>query len=296
MDYDIQSGKGRIDGVVYAIQSGRGRRDGVVYDISLGDGPVSTLDDNSWATIRKASDDGIAADIWKVGDTKTIVLNGTVGNTTFDNLALELFIVGFDHNSEIEGANRIHFQLGRINGKDVCLCDSAYDTAVSTSGYFAMDPDGTYGPWSSSPMRKNILGGDADPSRPRSGTLMACLPADLRAVMKSAVKYTSKSSSNSESAVVATTDYISLMAEYEVQGTYDCANMYEQNYQEQYAYYANGNKKQTYRHDQTGTAVMRWLRSMTTSNSNTACDVEPNGSASQNAAEYSLGIAPILFV
>lgn len=294
--YDIQGGRGMRDGVVYDIRSGRGMRDGVVYDISLGDGPVSVLEDNSWANIRAASDAGIAADLWKVGDTKTIVLNGTVGNTTFDNLAVDLFIVGFDHNSEVEGANRIHFQLGRIGGKDVCLCDSAYGTEVSAAGYFAMDPDGVYGPWSSSPMRKNILGGDVAPTSPRSNTLMACLPADLRSVMKSVVKYTSRSALDSASAVVSTTDYISLMAEYEVHGRYECANMYEQNYQEQYAYYANGNKKQTYKHTQTGAAAMRWLRSMTNVNSNTACEVEANGSANQETAERSLGIAPILFV
>ena len=66
----------------------------------------STLNSNSWATIKAVSDAGQGDNYWDVGDTKTITINGKVGNFTFSNLSIAVFILGFNHNSSREGSNR----------------------------------------------------------------------------------------------------------------------------------------------------------------------------------------------
>ncbi|UQT48590.1 hypothetical protein M5E87_29370 [Flavonifractor plautii] len=63
----------------------------------------ATLNSNTWAAIRAASDADEGANYWSVGDTKSITINGQVGNFTFSNLSISPFILGFNHNSSKEG-------------------------------------------------------------------------------------------------------------------------------------------------------------------------------------------------
>lgn len=78
---------------------------------------VNVFDDslsaNTWAAIRAASDANEAANVWSVGDTKPINLNGTVGTLALSNLQVDAFIVGFNHNASREGSNRIHWAIGK---------------------------------------------------------------------------------------------------------------------------------------------------------------------------------------
>lgn len=69
---------------------------------------------------------------------------------------------------------------------------------------------------------------------------MAALPSDLRAVMQPMTIYTDNTGGGSDNAsyVTKTTDYLPLLAEYEIFGTRTYANSAEKNYQAQYAYYA----------------------------------------------------------
>ena len=223
------------------------------------------LADNSWDMIKRVSDADEGANWWSVGDTKPVVLNGKVGNLTLNNLTVNAVILGFNHNSTKEGTHRIHFALGKIGNKMVALCDSQYSN-YADSGYFVMNGNGSNsGGWNASEMRKNILGNTGSPSSPRANSLMAALPADLRAVMKSVTKYTDNTGNggNSSSAVTATTDYMWLLSEFEVQGSRTYANQYEKNSQAQYAYYKAGNSKVAYNHANNGSAVWWWLRSPT---------------------------------
>ena len=255
----------------------------------------TTLNSNTWAQIKAASDAGEGANFWDVGDTKTITINGTAGATTFSNLSVDAFILGFNHNSAKEGTGRIHFQIGKINGVDVCLCDSNYNSQQTASGKFTMNTSNTNsGGWSSSHMRKTVLGSNATPTSPTANTLLACLPSDLRAVMKSVTKYSDNTGggSNTASYVTATTDYLWLLSEFEVQGTRSYANSAEQNSQAQYDYYKAGNSKVKYKHNATGTAAIWWLRSVYAGYSNRFCLVNAGGSASNYIANYSCGVAP----
>ena len=253
----------------------------------------TTLNDNSWEKIRGISDAGIGANLWSIGDRKEITLDGTVGHLALSNYTTYAFIIGFNHNSSLEGSNRIHFQLGKTalsGGTDVCLCDSKYNLNVSGTGYFSMNSSRTNsGGWAGSQMRTNICGTSLSSY---SGTMIAVIPAALRAVLKSVTKYTNNNGNdNAASAVTATTDYFFLLSEFEVFGNISYANMHEKSKQAQYAYYSAGNSKVKYKHDGTSTAVRWWLRS--------PCRMYPrfssvaaNGTVEDLSANGSTGFTP----
>ena len=253
----------------------------------------TTLNSNSWATIKAVSDAGKGDNYWDVGDTKTITINGTVQGFTFSNLSIAVFIIGFNHNSSREGNNRIHFQIGKISNKLVGLCDSNYGNYVSSG--FCMNTEQTNrGGWSNSHMRKTVLGNSGAPSSPPANSLLAALPADLRAVMKSVSKYSDNNGGGYDTAsyVTATTDWLFLLAEFEYHGKRSYANSAEQNYQKQYDYYKAGNSKVHYRHDSTGSAVYAWARSAYSGSGSGFCLVYTDGTPSSGNADRSRALAP----
>ena len=143
-------------------------------------------------------------------------------------------------------------------------------------------------------MRKTVLGNSGTPSSPPANSLLAALPADLRAVMKPITKYSDNTGggNNTASYVTATTDYLTLLAEFEYHGSRSYANSAEQNYQKQYDYYKAGNSKVHYSHDNTGEAVNAWTRSANYSNSNSFCLVYTDGTPITDSADYSRALAP----
>lgn len=269
----------------------------IEYSVAM---PSSTLNDNSWETIRIIADQGMGANYWNVGDAKSIVLNGTVQGYTFSNLTINAFIIGFDHNSNIEGTNRIHFQIGKIGSTAVALCDSHYNTEGSSVGFRMNTSNTNSGGWESSYMRKTVLGNSGTPTSPLTNSLMAVLPSDLRAVIKSITKYTDNTGgSNSISdKVTATTDFMFLLAEFEILGSRQWADQHEQNYQTQYDYYKAGNSKIKYRHDATGTAVYYWCRSPLYIEPYVIyfCRININGFSTNGDASASQGLTPVFCV
>ena len=255
--------------------------------------PTNVLNDNSWATIREVSSAGLGANYWAVGDVKSIVLNGTAISYTFNNLTVNAFILGFNHNSDKEGTNKIHFQIGKIGSTAVALCDSYYN---NTGGGFRMNTSNTNsGGWNASYMRKTVLGNSNTPTSPLANSLMAVLPSDLRAVMQPVTKYTDNTANGGgsvQSYITATTDYLFLLAEFEVFGTRSGANSYEQNYQAQYDYYKAGNSRVAYNHSAVSTAVWWWLRSPNYNNNYYFRSVYTDGGNSGDAAGYSAGVRP----
>ena len=253
-----------------------------------------TLSSNSWAVIKAVSDAGQGANYWSVGDTKRITLNGKVGAYTFSNFNVDVFILGFNHNSSKEGSNRIHFQIGKVSGKAVALCDSQYNGSGSSAMFHMNSSDSNSGGWNGSYMRKTLLGNSNTPASTLENSLMAALPSDLLAVMKTVTKYTDNTGggSNSSGNVTATADYLFLLAEFEVFGTRYLANQYEQNSQKQYDYYKAGNSRVAYNHSAVSTAVWWWLRSANYGGSNFFCDVITDGGYTSNYANYSAGLRP----
>lgn len=256
----------------------------------------STLNNNEWSVIKSVSDAGQGANYWSIGDRKAVTLNGTVGKLSLSNVTTYAFIIGFNHNASVEGSNRIHFQLAKTalsGGTDVCLCDSSYNSTVSTTGYFSMNSSRTNsGGWASSQMRTNICGTSLSSY---SGTIIAVIPAALRAVLKSVTKYTDNTANgggSTASYVTATTDYFFLLSEFEVFGSITYGNTNEKNKQAQYAYYSAGNSKIKYKHDGTSTAASWWLRSPVAGSSGVFVIVSAGGTVGYYTAYGSLGFAP----
>ncbi len=112
--------------------------------------------------------------------------------------------------------------------------------------------------------------------------------------MQPMTKYTDNkgNSSNVTANVTATTDYLPLLAEFEIFGTRSYANQYEKDYQAQYAYYSSGNSKVKYRHSSTGSTAHWWERSPYYNGAYYFCSVNTYGNASGYIASYSYGLAP----
>ena len=254
----------------------------------------AVLNDNDWSKIKSVSDAGQGANYWSIGDRKAVTLNGTFGALTLSNYTTYAFIIGFNHNQNLEGTNRIHFQLAKTalsGGTDVALCDSYYN---NTGGGFEMNANNmNYGGWNASDMRKNICGTSLSSY---SGTIIAVIPAALRAILKSVTKYTDNNGGGGgsvESNVTATTDYFFLLSEFEVFGSISYANTYEKSKQAQYAYYSAGNSKIKHKHDETSTAAYWWLRSPAVSAGRSMFTTTGNnGMATFTEAYYSRGFAP----
>ena len=144
-------------------------------------------------------------------------------------------------------------------------------------------------------MRKTLLGNSKTPTSPLANSLMAALPSDLRAVMKSVTKYTDNVGNATGSVagnVTATTDYLFLLAEFEVFGSRYYANDYERNSQLQYDYYKASNSRVAYKHNATGTAVWWWLRSPDYNGNHYFCGVYAGDGYGRGNAYYSAALLP----
>ena len=255
----------------------------------------TTLDSNSWATIKAVSDAGKGDNYWDVGDTRNIVINGNVGESVYKNITIAAFIIGFNHNSIIEGNNKIHFQIGKISNKLIGLCDGRYGSSVSGSGYFSMNTYRTNaGGWNDSYMRKTLLGNSGTPSSPPSNSLLAAISADLRAVMKDVRKFTDNTGGGADhvSYVTGATDYLFLLAEFEYHGSRTYANSAEKNYQKQYDYYKAGNSKVHNRFENPESAVNAWTRSAYAGANGYFCLVNTDGTPDYTDADSSRALAP----
>ena len=281
----------------------------------------TSLEDYTWEQISAISAAGKGEEYFKVGDTKSVYLKGTVGTLELDT-TLYVYILGFNHNSEIEGEGITFGTFKTADGVDVALTDDYVGADTSGAKYFNINHWGRLnnGGWAGCDMRYDILGSTDkapsgygaspasgrtgyDPSatcatNPVSNTLMAALPSDLRAVMKPMTKYTSNGDyyNDTEAKVTVTTDYLPLLAEFEIFGTDTYANSYEQNKQKQYDYYAAGNSKVKYRHSSTGSRESWWGRSATYNFNNCFCGVGTGGEKTYGYSSSSRDVAPIFKV
>lgn len=241
---------------------------------------------------------------------KKIVLSGNIGTIAIDNYETYVYIIGIDHNKEIEGTGITFGCFKNKNGKDIALVDSKYNNSLTNGNkYYNMNhsSDTNSGGWKGCDLRYDILGstdtndGDATvttATKPVANTLMAALPSDLRAVMQPMTIYTDNTGGgdNYASHVTKTIDYLPLLAEYEIFGTRTYANSAEKNYQKQYAYYSAENSKIKYSIIKTSSTIWWSARSSCYDGTSTFCAVTPTGAANGNHASIPIGIVPIFRV
>lgn len=278
-----------------------------VYDV------IGTLNDTSWEKIAELSEEGLAQNFFHLGDTKMIHIEGTVG-TKEVNGDYGVYIIGFDHNEELEGKG-IHFgTFKNSEGVDTCLYDSKRGkSSTNGSKCFNMNhmAETCKGGWAGCDLRYDVLGStDVKPkgynststskegynpspncaSDPVADTLMAALPADLRAVMKPMTKYSDNSSNSGSDAgfIKVSIDYLPLLSVYETFGNDSYANSHESNKQKQYDYFKEGNS--------TTKGLSWWTRSKYAATTDTTSFCIAGTTQSGETASYSHGLAPIFKV
>lgn len=248
------------------------------------------LNDMTWADIRAISDAGLASSYFNVGDRKAVTLNGTVGSLSL-NGTYYCYIIGIDHNSAIEGTNRIHFQFGYTaasGGVHIAFIDTGYGNSKNSGSWFNMNNiSSNRGGWESSLMRTVIC-----------PAFKSAMPSELQAVLKTVTKYSDNTGGGSDNAsyMTATTDDIFLLSEWEVFGSKTAANSAEQNYQAQYDYYSAGNSRVRYFHSHLDIGAIWWLRSVYAIVTNGNCCVAKSGGASYSSPMDSFGFAPAFCV
>lgn len=272
-----------------------------------------TLNGNSWAQISKVARSGLGDAYWDIGDCKEILLNGTIGNSdlgslTFSNQEICVFILDFNHAENGIADNNIifgGFKSALINGVDIAL-----------QGFKMNNQNYNYGGWKGSDLRYGVLGAtSAAPSNyvsskttsctgydatdetlasPKSDTLLAALPEELRNNMRLWNRYIDAvgNSSNVDANIKKTVDAISLLCESEIFSSRSYANQYESNHNTRMAYYTNGNSTIRYKHSDHAAAVWWWGASPNYHHASTFCRVNTSGGAGNNYASYSGAVAP----
>lgn len=220
-----------------------------IYPFVVGD----TLNDTTWDNIAIVSKLGKAQDYWKVGDTKTVAVNGV--NYQFQ-------IIGFDHDT-LTTKDGTRTKAGITFQMVDCL-----NTTYSMNG-----SNTNSGGWNGSTMRTSTM-----------ATLLNQLPAALKNVLKSVNKL-SGTGGGSTSGTQTTHDKLFLLSEVEIFGTTTYSVPGEGT---QYAYYKAGNSKVK---KVNGSANGWWERSPYSGNTNGFCNVASSGNADRSGASSSYGVS-----
>ena len=219
-----------------------------IYPFVVGD----TLNDTTWDNIAIVSKLGKAQDYWKVGDTKTVAVNGV--NYQFQ-------IIGFDHDN-LTTKDGTRTKAGITFQMVDCL-----NTTYSMNG-----SNTNVNGWRGSTMRTSTM-----------ATLLNQLSSDLKSVLKFVNKVTSVG--NSSSGLETTSDKLFLLSEIEVFGATQYSYAGEG---KQYEYYTAGNstiKKVN------GSANSWWERSPYSGAAAGFCRVLSTGAAYRSTASDSFGVS-----
>ena len=253
---------------------------------------IAVFNTASYSEISTASRNGTAASMWSIGDAKAVTLNGTVGAYTFSNETTYMFIAAFDHNSSVEMAGTHHMicsfaKSASTGGKDIAFVDSQYNKYTSNPCFHMNSSNTNSGGWQSSYMRQTIC-----------SQFKNAMPSDLRSVLRTRTIYTDNTGggTNNSSNVTATSDYVYLPSEFEVQGSRKWANSYEKNHQQQLAYYKNGASKIRYKSEDTSEAAWWWCRSPCYTDGYFFCYVDTDGSPTDYYAFIAYGFAPLITI
>lgn len=220
-----------------------------VYPFVVG----ATLETTSWDNIAIVSKLGKAQDYWKVGDTKTVAVNGV--NYQFQ-------IIGFDHDT-LTTKDGTRTKAGITFQMVDCL-----NTTYSMNG-----SNTNNGGWNDSTMRTSTM-----------ATLLNQLPAALKNVLKSVNKL-SGTGGGSTSGTQTTHDKLFLLSEVEIFGTTTYSVPGEGT---QYAYYKAGNSKVK---KVNGSANYWWERSPSSGSTGNFCGVNDIGGANFYSASASIGVS-----
>lgn len=220
-----------------------------------------TLSKNTPAQIQMAIRDGVAANLWSVGDvTCAIHINSNSTYAIPEINGLCAFIIGFDHNSSLEGSG-VTFQFGKFPSSEYTL--GLNGSSSNSVTIFKMNSTATnIGGWESSTMRTLAC-----------PAFLASLPQEWQDIIVPTTKYTNNvgGESSLSSHVTATQDRIFILAPFEVGDNSMGCLLSEGDYQEVYDYYKNVSYYGVRSVSNTDTWIYPWTRSPSMSSSTNFC-------------------------
>ena len=234
---------------------------------------IKPLSECTWEEAKRIAAAGVAEYAWALGDRYPITINTTVSQSMTISGTYYAYIIGFNHNKEIEGNNTVTFQLAQTEDfTHVAFFQAPMNTTDVTSGG-----------WASSYCRNTVL-----------SKIYTALPEDLKSVIRTTVKYTDNAGGGTNTAGNVTTseDTLFLLSEYEVLGRRVYANTAEQNYQKQYEYYKGNVDLKRYKHNDPTSSWAWWTRSTYATQATRFRSFDSSGNPGSNIATSNYGIAP----
>ena len=225
----------------------------VVYnDVAVSD----VLEYNSWNTIKEVSQDGVAANYWAVGDTKTDV--GTDGVTRTMRIC------------DMSGLYGKHVVFEQV---ELEATNYVWNPSSNTDG------SGAYNNYNISQMRNTNL-----------PAILLKYSSELQGLLTNT---TYKVATNgNDGTLLDLTDKLFLPAERELYSSRSYSRQEEWNALSEYQYYVT-NSANSYRIKYQGsTAQIWWQRSPRSGSTYIVCFVNTDGSGSSNNAGSSRGVAP----
>lgn len=246
----IKGGYIGIDGIARKIVKAYIGVDGVARLCWASANPVFA--ESTWEEIIAACQSGSVPNSWKVGDQKTMTINGT--EYTID-------IIGKNHDDYADGSGKapLTFQMHE------CY-----------SSRYAMNPSNTNtGGWTSSQMRTGWL-----------VNILNVMPSEVKSAIKEVNKLTSKGGVNS--GINTTADKLFLLSDVEVFGTNAQSFAGEGT---RYAYYASNVKTKSLITEVGKSDSAWWLRSPFKDNNTSFCYVNTSGVAKNSTSNSTYGVA-----
>lgn len=229
------------------------------------------LDGLSWTEIYNYAVAGTLDKYSTIGGSKVLAINGAVGSITIND-NYRAVLIGYQHNTGYEGKNCAHFAVMKnADGKNICFVDSSYGQVVSDdTPVFHMSTNE-----SGKPAHTTILNA-------QKTEFLNALPAELQNVICDRMKYACGMYEGGQNYRLGR---IWQLSPYEIDGRTTENIPYQK--QAQYEYFANGNSKICYRHDDLNTAAAWWTREWCSAGQ---YYVKNNGAVGTAAANISYGV------
>lgn len=217
---------------------------------------INMLEGRTLKQLQTLIKNGHAPSLFQKGDYFDITFPSQIdldnGYSIPANSTWRVVCIGIDHNSDIEGYNRLHF----------AICKSTDN--VYTAFYFKNldNVENARRGWKDTTMREWL-----------NNTFYNALPTDLKNVISPCTKFTDNTGQGaSDVSVTPLSDKIWLLSEAEVVSGTVYANPYEAAKQEQYEFFKNGNMFSSGVYNQTGEPSSGvWTRSLTYDNTDVYC-------------------------
>ena len=246
---------------------------------------ANILEDMTWGNIASLASSNTLSDYAKIGDTKTLMINGTVGTMNISH-AYKAVLIGINHNQDVEGLGKAHFAIALDNeDNDICIFDNHNTVSNNGTKYLQHNLTGA----------SNMGGWQLSALRERCKEIYNSLEDELQSCIVLHPKYTNNYGGSPEDLslinVTVTEDYIWLPSAYEISPLTN-NNYIENNEQQTYEYFENHIKRKGHN---LANYIPWWTRTPCQNNTNSFITIPASDTPtvySTSQANKSNGIVP----